>query len=140
MTEVAHWLSRAIAEVEGCGAPEAELLLQQGVMSLKDLSRASLELLTSFPGIDEEGAGRIKVRAEELIEVKVEEEEQQRLEAEAEAAAAVVAAAEAAAAAAAPEEASEEAEPDEQVADDEEANAGDQVTADEQETADEEAG
>ncbi len=140
MTEVAHWLSRAIAEVEGCGAPEAELLLQQGVMSLKDLSGASLELLTSFPGIDEEGAGRIKVRAEELIEVKVEEEEQQRLEAEAEAAAAVVAAAEAAAAAAAaaaldaaaPEEASEEAEPDEQVAADEEANADDQVAADEE--------
>lgn len=137
MTEVAHWLSRAIAEVEGCGAPEAELLLQQGVMSLKDLSGSSLELLTSFPGIDEEGAGRIKVRAEELIEVKVEEEEQQRLEAEAEAAAAVVAAAEAAAAAAAldaaaAEEASEEAEPDEQVAADEEANADDQVAADEE--------
>ncbi len=101
MKEVAQWLSRAISEVEGCGDPEAELLLQQGVMSLEDLSQCSVELLASFPGIDEEGAEKIKVRAGELVGVKIEEEEQQRLEAEAAAEAAAAAATEAAAAAAA---------------------------------------
>jgi len=96
MKEVAQWLSRAISVVEGCGDPEAELLLQQGVMSLEDLSQCSVELLASFPGIDEEGAEKIKVQAGELVEVKVEEEEQQRLEAEAAAEAAALAAAAAA--------------------------------------------
>ena len=85
MKEVAEWLSRAISEVEGCGDPEAELLLQQGVTSLEDLGQCPVELLASFPGIDEEGAGRIKTRAVELIDVRI-EEEAQRLEAEAAAA------------------------------------------------------
>ena len=54
MREVAQWLARAISEVEGCGEPEAELLLQQGVTGLEDLAQCSNELLTSFPGIDED--------------------------------------------------------------------------------------
>ncbi len=83
MREIAEWLSRAVSVVEGCGDPEAELLLQQGVTSLEDLSQSSVELLTSFPGVDEEGAAGIKARAAELVSVKVEEEEQQRLEEEA---------------------------------------------------------
>ena len=92
MREVAQWLARAISEVEGCGEPEAELLLQQGVTGLEDLAQCSNELLTSFPGIDEDGANRIKARALELVDVKLEEEQQQ-----AEAEAAEAAAAEAAA-------------------------------------------
>jgi N utilization substance protein A len=83
MKELAHWLSRAVSVVETCGDPEAELLLQQGVASLEDLAECSVELLTSFPGIDEGGATRIKERAAELIVVKEEEEERQRAEAEA---------------------------------------------------------
>ena len=36
----------------GCGDPEAELLLQQGVTSLEDLAECPVEMLTSLPGID----------------------------------------------------------------------------------------
>jgi len=100
MKEIAGWLSRAISVVEGCGDPEAELLLQQGITSLEDLGKSSVELLISFPGIDEEGAGKIKAQAIELVDVKVEEERQ----------AAEAATAAAAAATSAPEEASDEAE------------------------------
>ena len=89
--------------VEGCGDPDAELLLQQGITSLEDLAECQSELLTSLPGIDEDGARRIKERAAELaIRKREEEEEQARLEAERlvqEAAAAEAAAAEAASAA-----------------------------------------
>jgi N utilization substance protein A len=86
MREVAEWLSRAVAAVENCGEPEAELLLQQGITSLEDLSECASELLTALPGIDEAGATAIKTLAGELIAVKVtEEEEQARLAAEAEA-------------------------------------------------------
>ncbi|MFP6640602.1 MAG: transcription termination/antitermination protein NusA, partial [Myxococcota bacterium] len=88
MKETAEWLSRAVSEVEGCGDPEAELLLQQGITSLEDLADCSVDLLTALPGIDEEGAGRIKVKAAELVFTKEAEEEQLRVEAEAEAAAA----------------------------------------------------
>jgi N utilization substance protein A len=105
MREIAEWLSRAVSVVEGCGDPEADLLLQQGIMSLEDLSECGTDLLTSLPGIDETGAEAIKARAAELVSVKVAEEEeraqreaeaeaQRRAEAEAEAAAAAAAAAE----------------------------------------------
>ncbi|HEB89275.1 MAG TPA: transcription termination/antitermination protein NusA [Deltaproteobacteria bacterium] len=86
MREIAQWLSRAVSAVEGCGDPEADLLLQQGITSLEDLAECSPELLMSLPGIDETGAASIKARAAELIEVKAaEEEERARLEAENEA-------------------------------------------------------
>ena len=75
--------------------------LQQGVTSLEDLAECSVELLTSLPGIDEEGAAKIKERAAELAVEKREEEERARAEAEAaeQAAAAQAAAGEAPAAA-----------------------------------------
>jgi N utilization substance protein A len=85
MREVAQWLAEAVSVVEGCGDPEAELLLQQGITSLEDLAECQTELLSSLPGIDEAGAEAIKARAEELAVQKAEEEEQARLEAEREA-------------------------------------------------------
>ena len=107
MREVARWLSRAVSVVDGCGDPEGELLLQQGITSLEDLAECQSDLLSSLPGIDEAGAQAIKSRAAELAVEKAEEEarqaeEEARLAAEA-------AAAEAAAAEAAPaaEESSE---------------------------------
>jgi N utilization substance protein A len=108
MRELAQWLSEAVSVVEGCGDPEADLLLQQGITSLEDLNSCDSELLSSLPGIDAQGAEAIKLRAAELAVRKVEEEVQARLEEERlaaeraaeEAAAAEAAAAEAAAAAA----------------------------------------
>ena len=82
MREVAHWLSEAVSVVEGCGEPEGELLLQQGITSLEDLVDCQDELLTSLPGIDEDGAAAIRARAAELAVQKREEEEQARLDAE----------------------------------------------------------
>ncbi|MBW2269292.1 MAG: transcription termination/antitermination protein NusA [Deltaproteobacteria bacterium] len=96
MRELAQWLAEAVSVVEGCGEPDAELLLQQGITSLEDLASCETELLTSMPGIDEDGAARIKVRAVELAERKRVEDEA-RVQAEAEAAAQEAAAAEAAA-------------------------------------------
>ncbi|MBW2287433.1 MAG: helix-hairpin-helix domain-containing protein [Deltaproteobacteria bacterium] len=89
----------------GCGDPEGELLLQQGITSLEDLAAFEGDLLTSLPGIDEAGAQSIKEKAAELaVRKKAEEEEAERLEAErveAEQVAAAAAAAEAKAAEAA---------------------------------------
>jgi N utilization substance protein A len=105
MRELAQWLSEAVSVVEGCGDPEAELLLQQGITSLEDLSACDPELLTSLPGIDEAGSDAIRERAAELAVRKAEEEaarlEEARLEAEraAQEAAEAAAAAEAAEAA-----------------------------------------
>jgi len=83
MREVARWLSEAVSAVEGCGDPEADLLLQQGITSLEDLAECQAELLSSLPGIDDEGAMRIKQMALELVDRKREEEEEQsRLAAE----------------------------------------------------------
>jgi N utilization substance protein A len=87
MKEIAQWLSRAVSTVEGCGDPEADLLLQQGITSLEDLAECSDELLTSLPGIDDAGAAGIKERALELVDEKREEEERAREEALAAAAA-----------------------------------------------------
>jgi N utilization substance protein A len=102
MRELAQWLSEAVSVVEGCGDPEADLLLQQGITSLEDLSACDVEMLTSLPGIDEAGALAIRERAAELAVRKLEEEaarlEEERLEAE-RAAAEAAAAAEAQAAA-----------------------------------------
>ncbi len=101
MRELAQWLAEAVSVVEGCGEADAELLLQQGITSLEDLSQCQTELLTQLPGIDESGAARIKERAAELaVQKQAEEEEQARLEAE-RAAQEAAAAAEAAAASAA---------------------------------------
>ncbi|MCZ6465007.1 MAG: transcription termination factor NusA [Proteobacteria bacterium] len=82
MREVAQWLAEAVSVVEGCGEPEAELLLQQGTTSLEDLAECDTELLSSLPGIDEAGALAIKARAAELAVQKAAEEEQARIEAE----------------------------------------------------------
>ncbi len=106
MREIAEWLSRAVSVVEGCGEPEADLLLQQGITSLEDLAECADDILTALPGIDEAGAASIKGRAGELVDVKAaEEEERARREAEEE----ERLRAEAAAAAAASEEATEAA-------------------------------
>ena len=75
MREIAEWLSRAVSVVESCGDPEAELLLQQGITSLKDLSQCAPEVLTALPGIDVAGAALIKSKAAELIAVKAAEDE-----------------------------------------------------------------
>ncbi len=106
LREVAEWLSRAVSVVEGCGDPEADLLLQQGITSLEDLAECAPEMLTVLPGIDDQGAAQIKARAGELVAVKqVEEEERAQREAEAEAQRRAEAEAEALAAAAAGPEA-----------------------------------
>ena len=122
MREIAQWLAEAVSAVEGCGEPEAELLLQQGITSLEDLAECPLEMLTALPGIDEAGAAAIKRRAVELTVRKREEEaERARLEAEEaarrveEEAAAAAAAAEAEAEPAAAEAASAETVQDETV-------------------------
>jgi len=111
MKEIAQWLSKAVSTVEGCGDPEAELLLQQGITSLEDLAECGVDLLSSLPGIDEEGAARIKQRALELVDEKKLEEERARQEALAasEAAAAAEAEAGSAPAEAVPAEAAAEA-------------------------------
>ena len=74
MREVAQWFAEAVSVVEGCGEPEAELLLQRGITSLEDLAACQAEFLASLPGIDEAGAARIKDKAAELAEQKAEEE------------------------------------------------------------------
>jgi N utilization substance protein A len=116
MRELAQWLSEAVSVIEGCGDPEAELLLQQGITSLEDLTNCDLELLSSFPGIDTSGAEAIQARAAELVIRKAEEEaariEQERVDAEQ--AAEQAAAAQAAAAVVEAEQAP--AEPEETVA------------------------
>ena len=76
MREIAEWLARAVAAVEGCGEPEAELLLQQGITSLEDLAECAVEVLTQLPGIDEAGAVSIKTQAAELVSVKAAEDEE----------------------------------------------------------------
>jgi N utilization substance protein A len=83
MRELAAWISEAMAVVPGCGDPEAELLLQQGITSLEDLAGCENDLLTSLPGIDDAGAALIKEKAAELaVRKQAEEEEAARLEAE----------------------------------------------------------
>ncbi len=104
MRELARWLAEAVSVVEGCGEADAELLLQQGITSLEDLANCGVEMLSQLPGIDEQGAAAIKVRAAELAEQKQREEEAARLEAER------LAAAEAEAAAAAAQAEAESAE------------------------------
>jgi N utilization substance protein A len=83
MRELAGWISEAMSSVPGCGDPEAELLLQQGITSLEDLVACEPDLLTSLPGIGEAGAAAIKEMAAELaVRKRAEEEEAVRLEAE----------------------------------------------------------
>src|SRR5262245_59020473 len=89
MRDLARWLAEAASVVEGCGDPEGELLLQQGITSLEDLAGCQPEFLTQLPGIDEAGARAIKQRAAELAVRKREQEaeearrETERLAAEA---------------------------------------------------------
>jgi len=105
MREVARWLAEAVSVVEGCGEPEAELLLQRGITSLEDLAECDAEFLASLPGIDDAGAAAIKTRALELAREKAEQEAREAAERAAEEARLAAEAAAAAAAAAAPAEA-----------------------------------
>ncbi len=98
LKQMSEWLSEAVSIIEGCGDPEADLLLQQGITSLEGLAECPSDLLSSLPGIDEAGAQQIKDRAVVLAKQKVIEAEEKAI---ADAAAAEVAAAEAAEAAAA---------------------------------------
>ncbi len=82
MKEIAAWLSQAVGIVEGCGDPEAELLLQQGIASLTDLAEAPNELLTAMPGIDDDSAAAIRTRATELEVERLAQEEAAKVEAE----------------------------------------------------------
>ena len=66
MREVQDELAEALAVVPGLGEYEAKVLLDHGIASLTDLAEAEAELLTTLPGISEEGAGAIKSRAAEL--------------------------------------------------------------------------
>ena len=75
MRELARWLSEAVSVVEGCGDADAEVLMQQGITSLEDLAACEVDVLTQLPGIDEEGAERIKANAVVLAERKREEDE-----------------------------------------------------------------
>jgi len=99
MREMARWIAEAVSVVEGCGEPEAELLLQRGITSLEDLAESDADFLSSLPGIDAAGAQSIKSRALELAREKAEQEAREAAERMAEEARL---AAEAAAAAAAP--------------------------------------
>jgi len=84
MRELARWLGEAMSVAPGCGEPEGELLMQQGITSLEDLSRADLELLTSLPGVDEASARAIQKRAGELaVEKRRSDEANARAAAEA---------------------------------------------------------
>jgi hypothetical protein len=83
---VAEWLARAVSVVDGCGEPEAEVLLQQGITSLEDLADVPPDLLTQLPGIDEAGAQAIKAKAVVLAVEKAAEDERRRLEEEQQAA------------------------------------------------------
>jgi N utilization substance protein A len=83
MRELARWLGEAMSVVPSCGEAEGELLMQQGITSLEDLSRCDLDLLTQLPGIDEKGARAIQQRAGELAaERRRDEEASARAEAE----------------------------------------------------------
>jgi N utilization substance protein A len=86
MREVAEWLARAVSVVDGCGEPEAEVLLQQGITSLEDLADVPPDLLTQLPGIDEAGAQAIKAKAVVLAVEKAAEDERRRQEEEQQAA------------------------------------------------------
>ncbi len=79
MLEVQEELAQALSVVSGAGEYEAKLLLDHGVASLEELAEAQEELLTSIPGISEEGARAVRERAAELHRDKL---ERQRLEAE----------------------------------------------------------
>jgi N utilization substance protein A len=87
MAQVQEELAEALQAVEGAGEHEAKILLDHGVASLEELEGAQTELLASLPGINEEGAAAIKLRAGELYAAKLKRERE-------EAAAAAAAAAE----------------------------------------------
>lgn len=86
MRDLARWLSEAVSIIEGCGDGDAEMLLQQGITSLDDLADCDPALLSQIPGIDDEGATKIKQNARELAARKAREEEAAAAAAEAEAA------------------------------------------------------
>ncbi|HVP28159.1 MAG TPA: transcription termination factor NusA [Myxococcota bacterium] len=80
MREMARWIAEAVSVVDGCGEPEAELLLQRGITSLEDLADSDADFLASLPGIDAAGAQAIKTRAAELAREKTEQEARETAE------------------------------------------------------------
>jgi N utilization substance protein A len=80
MREMARWIAEAVSVVDGCGEPEAELLLQRGITSLEDLADSDADFLASLPGIDAAGAQAIKTRAAELAREKTEQEAREAAE------------------------------------------------------------
>ncbi len=82
MREVQADLAEALSVVEGAGEYEAKLLLDHGVASLDELVQTETELLTSIPGISEEGANQVRERAQQLAVEKVERERLQLEQAE----------------------------------------------------------
>jgi N utilization substance protein A len=75
MRDLARWLGEAMSVAPGCGEPEGELLVQQGITSLEDLARADVDMLTQLPGVDEKSARAIQQRAGELAVEKRRSEE-----------------------------------------------------------------
>ena len=66
MRELAQWLSEAVSVVEGCGDAVAELLLQQGITSLEDLSqRAACRPASTGWAPARSSSGRASSRAQE---------------------------------------------------------------------------
>ena len=72
MREVEQDLARALGVVEGAGEYEAKVLMDNGIASLEELAAAEVDLLTSIPGISEEGAGAVKEEAQKLNVEKLE--------------------------------------------------------------------
>ena len=72
MREVEQDLARALGVVEGAGEYEAKVLMDNGIASLEELAAAKVDLLTSIPGISEEGAGAVKEEAQKLNVEKLE--------------------------------------------------------------------
>ena len=66
MRAVQQALQSALVAVPSLGEPEAKLLLDHGVTSLRELADADVQLLTSLPGVSEQGAAAIRARALEL--------------------------------------------------------------------------
>ncbi len=83
MREVEQDLARALGVVEGAGEYEAKVLMDNGIASLGELAAAEVELLSSIPGISEEGATAVKEEAQKLNVEKLEREAAAAAEAEA---------------------------------------------------------
>jgi transcription termination/antitermination protein NusA len=66
MRSVQQALQSALSAVPSLGEPEAKLLLDHGIASLRELADADSQLLLSLPGVTEQGSAAIRARALEL--------------------------------------------------------------------------